>query len=63
MRCIVFGATGYLGSKLVKSLVDRGDEVLCVIRKNSNLSRLEAVKDRLRFCTVEELQTRLPETA
>lgn len=61
MRCIVFGATGYLGSKLVKTLIDRGDEVLCVIRKNSNLSRLEAVKDRLRFCTVEELQTRLPE--
>ena len=33
MRCIVFGATGYLGSKLVKSLVEREDQVLCVIRK------------------------------
>ena len=55
MRCIVFGATGYLGSKLVRALTVRGDEVLCVIRRSSSLSRLEDVRDRVRFCTAEDL--------
>ena len=55
MRCILFGATGYLGSKLVRSLAERGDEVLCVIRQNSSLSRLETVRDHVQFCTTEDL--------
>lgn len=55
MRCIVFGATGYLGSKLVRALTERGDDVLCVIRKNSALSRLDAVRDQVQFCEVEKL--------
>lgn len=55
MRCIVFGATGYLGSKLVQSLTAQGDAVLCVVRKQSSLSRLEAVRDKVRFCEMESL--------
>lgn len=59
MRCIVFGATGYLGSKLVRALAARGDEVLCVIRHSSSLSRLEDVRNRVQFCTAEDLTAQL----
>lgn len=53
MRCIVFGATGYLGSKLVHRLVDAGDTVLCVGRKTSSLARLEDIRSRITYCELE----------
>ena len=33
MRVLVTGATGFLGANLVRHLLARGDEVLCVVRK------------------------------
>jgi len=55
MRCIVFGATGYLGSKVVCRLVAEGNTVLCIVRKTSSLARLDAVKDQVQFCDPEQL--------
>ena len=41
MRVLLTGATGFLGANLLRRLIERGDEVHCVIRKpNGNISGL-----------------------
>jgi nucleoside-diphosphate-sugar epimerase len=49
MRCLVTGASGFLGSHLVRKLVNEGHEVLAVVRKSSDLWRLKDVLPRLRL--------------
>ena len=39
-RCLVTGATGFIGGHLVRALVDRGDRVVCLVRRTSPLDRL-----------------------
>jgi nucleoside-diphosphate-sugar epimerase len=42
-RILVTGASGFIGSRVVKSLVDRGfRNVVCLVRPSSDVSRLEA---------------------
>ncbi len=42
-RILVTGATGFIGSRVVESLVDRGfRNVVCFARPSSDLSKLEA---------------------
>jgi nucleoside-diphosphate-sugar epimerase len=41
MKALVTGATGFIGSNLVKELVRRGHEVTCLVRKTSDLRCLE----------------------
>jgi nucleoside-diphosphate-sugar epimerase len=40
-RVLVTGATGFIGYHLVRSLVETGVDVLCLVRSTSNISRLE----------------------
>ncbi|MEM9007640.1 MAG: NAD-dependent epimerase/dehydratase family protein, partial [Cyanobacteria bacterium P01_F01_bin.86] len=40
MRALVTGANGFTGSHLVRALEGRGDSVVGLVRKTSNLSRL-----------------------
>jgi uncharacterized protein YbjT (DUF2867 family) len=40
MRCVVFGATGYLGGRLVPELVEAGHEVRCVARDPGKLAEV-----------------------
>ena len=40
MKALVTGANGFTGSHLVKALEDRGNSVVGVVRKSSNLARL-----------------------
>lgn len=42
MKALVTGANGFTGSHLVQRLHQRGDEVVGLVRKSSNLSRLAA---------------------
>jgi nucleoside-diphosphate-sugar epimerase len=41
MRTLVTGASGFIGSHLVKKLVSRGDDVRCLVRKSSSLWLLD----------------------
>ena len=47
-KILVTGATGFIGSRVVENLVDRGfRNVVCLARPSSNLARLEAsIKSR-----------------
>ncbi|MEO8892612.1 MAG: NAD-dependent epimerase/dehydratase family protein [Coleofasciculaceae cyanobacterium] len=40
MKVLVTGANGFTGSHLVKALEQRGDDIVGLVRKSSNLSRL-----------------------
>ena len=48
-RCLVTGAAGFVGSHLVETLVDRGYEVSCLVRKTSNLAWLKPLPVRFVF--------------
>lgn len=47
---VVTGATGYLGSEIVKALVHNNFEVIVLKRKSSDLSRLSLVIDKIKDC-------------
>lgn len=50
MRCLVTGATGHIGSHLVRYLLDGGVEVAALVRPmTSNLWRIEDTSHRLRI--------------
>src|SRR5437773_7195280 len=51
---LVTGATGFIGSKLVENLLDRGfSNLRCFLRPSSNSKRLEAVARRHHGAHVE----------
>lgn len=41
MRIIILGATGYLGSRVVRKLIEQGHEILCLKRECSRTQDLE----------------------
>ena len=49
MRVFVTGASGFIGSYLVKELVNCGHEVLCLKRPSSDLFRLDGYIDRIKW--------------
>ena len=42
-KALVTGATGFIGSKLVQRLVERGDDVTCLVRSHSKRDALESL--------------------
>jgi UDP-glucose 4-epimerase len=48
MRCLVTGATGFLGSHLVRLLVREGADVAILMRQSSNTWRIEDILPRLK---------------
>jgi len=59
MRCLVTGASGFLGSHLARALVGQGHEVLAVVRSSSDLSRLDDIKPKLSlvFASLNTIET------
>lgn len=49
MKAFVTGASGFIGSYLVKALIDDGHDVLCLKRMTSNISALDNYVDRVRW--------------
>jgi dihydroflavonol-4-reductase len=43
MRVFVTGGTGFVGAHLVRQLVDRGDEVVCLVRSSSRQDNLNGL--------------------
>jgi len=41
MKCLITGATGFIGSHLVEALTARGAEIACLVRRTSNLRWLK----------------------
>ncbi len=57
MRCVVTGATGFIGSHLTESLLDNGFEVLCPVRDTTRLRYLRSTEARV--ITFENLEYEL----
>jgi nucleoside-diphosphate-sugar epimerase len=56
-RVLVTGATGFIGHHLVETLLERGDQVACLVRTTSDTSRLPVEKLELRFGDVTDPAT------
>lgn len=48
-RCLVTGASGVVGSAVVRLLVERGQRVAAMVRPHGNRSRLDDVADHVEF--------------
>lgn len=46
---LVTGATGYIGTHLVKRLAEEGNQVFCVVRASSNLNRLNTSHPQIKL--------------
>lgn len=55
MNVLVTGGTGYLGSHLIKKLVERQHVVLCIKLLNDRLDNLKTVLPMVQFLDVEDL--------
>jgi nucleoside-diphosphate-sugar epimerase len=53
-RVLVTGATGFIGHHLVETLLERGDQVACLVRPTSNTSGLPVDKLELRLGDVTD---------
>jgi dihydroflavonol-4-reductase len=57
MKAFVTGASGFTGSHLVRALEQRGDSVIALVRKTSDLSRLKVSKAELVYGDLSDRPT------
>lgn len=55
-RVLLTGATGYLGSRLVKALLAKGYSVTALKRENSSLRNLDDVKGEIQLCNIADVK-------
>lgn len=60
-RVLITGAAGFIGSYLVRRLLDRGDEVHALVRPETSLHRLADVTDAIRIHSMHLSDDRLAE--
>lgn len=56
MKIIVLGATGYLGSRVVRKLLEQNHQILCLKRVESSMHNLEDILNGLQFCDIDDLE-------
>lgn len=49
MNVLILGGNGYIGSKVTRKFVNDGHSVVCTKRAASNLSRLEDIKNKIKW--------------
>ncbi len=57
MKALVTGAPGFIGSYLVETLLERGYEVTCLVRKTSNLRWIEHLEVRYLTCDLSDIES------
>lgn len=57
MKIFVTGATGFIGSYLVKDLIKEGHQVLCLKRMSSNLYRLDDINSHINWINTSDCWT------
>jgi dihydroflavonol-4-reductase len=57
LRALVTGANGFVGSHLVERLISRGYQVICLVRKTSNLRWLSGLQVEHLYADVSERQS------
>lgn len=57
MTVLVTGATGYVGSAVVRVLLEKGEAVRCLVRQTSNLQNLEGLEVELAFGDICDIET------
>src|SRR5262245_21551255 len=53
-KVLVTGASGFIGSHLVRHLIARGDEVACLVRSSSRTRDLQSLGLELRYGDVRD---------
>lgn len=62
MTTLITGATGYIGSAVVRQLLEKGEEVRCLIRRNSNPENIEGLNVETAYgdiCNIQSLKRAL----
>ena len=57
MTTLVTGATGYIGSAVVRELLNQGNTVRCLVRQASNLQNLEGLRVELVFGDIGDIDS------
>ena len=55
MKILLTGATGFLGSKILKRLIQRGETVILVKRSTSNIRRIETEIKKCVVYNIDEI--------
>lgn len=65
MRFLILGGNGYIGSKVVRLLVEAGHNVVCTKRENSDLSRLKDIRNQIEWIStsIDEIGLLLKSTS
>lgn len=61
-KYLVTGATGFVGSNIVRTLVKNNKRVSIIVRENSNLKRLHAITSKINIYTEDLTSSTLSET-
>ena len=62
-RVLVTGATGFIGPHLVNALIEQGDQVTCLVRPTSDISRLPTAQLSLQIGDITDPSTLQPALA